>query len=56
MLCLTRQIGQSVILAGNIKVTVLAINGSNIKLGFQAPKEITIDRQEVHTRKAGKAA
>ena len=50
MLCLTRKKGQSIIIDGDIKVTILDINGAQIRLGFDAPIEVPIHREEVMDR------
>ena len=47
MLILTRKLGESIIIEDNIKVTVVDINNQQIKLGIDAPKHITINREEV---------
>ena len=47
MLILTRRLGESIIIEDNIKVTVVDINNQQIKLGVDAPKHITINREEV---------
>ncbi len=47
MLILTRKLGESIIIEDNIKVTVIDINNQQIKLGIDAPKHITINREEV---------
>ncbi len=47
MLILTRRLGESIIIEDNIKVTVIDINNQQIKLGIDAPKHITINREEV---------
>ncbi len=47
MLCLSRRVGESLILNGNITVTVLAINGNTIRLGCNAPREVPIHRKEI---------
>ncbi len=47
MLILTRMLGESIIIEDNIKVTVVDINYQQIKLGIDAPKHITINREEV---------
>lgn len=51
MLILSRRKNESVIIAGEIKVTVLDIAGGKIKLGFDAPSEVGIDREEIHLAK-----
>ncbi len=47
MLILTRRLGESIIIEDNITVTVIDINKQQIKLGIDAPKHITINREEV---------
>lgn len=55
MLVLTRYIGQSVIINKNITATILHIKGNQVRLGIEAPKDIPVNRQEIHERiKAGK--
>ncbi|ODS32175.1 MAG: carbon storage regulator [Candidatus Scalindua rubra] len=47
MLILTRKLGESTIIGENIQISVVEINKHNIKLGINAPKNITIYREEV---------
>jgi carbon storage regulator len=47
MLILTRKLGESIIIEDNIKITVIDINKQQIKLGIDAPKHITINREEI---------
>jgi len=47
MLILTRRLGESIIIENNIKITVVDINKRQIKLGIDAPKNITINREEI---------
>lgn len=46
MLVTTRHIGESIIINGNVEITVLGIRGSRVKLGTIAPREVIIARQE----------
>lgn len=48
MLVLTRKAEQSLVLGNNITITVLAVEGERVKLGIQAPREVTVLRQEIH--------
>ena len=50
MLVLTRKLGETVLINENISVTVLGIQGGQIKLGFTAPKDVTIHREEIAER------
>ncbi|GGD92211.1 carbon storage regulator CsrA [Paenibacillus nasutitermitis] len=47
MLVLSRKKGESVIIDGQIEVTVLGVEGDTIRLGIAAPKDIDIFRKEV---------
>ncbi len=47
MLKLRRQLGQKTLIGDNISVTVLEIKGSNILLGFDAPSDVKVLREEL---------
>jgi len=52
MLILMRRLGESIKIGDNITVTVMGIEHHNrVKLGVDAPKDIPVDREEVHNRK-----
>jgi carbon storage regulator CsrA len=51
MLVLTRHCGQQLVIADNVVLTVVAIDGNKVRLGITAPKSVRVDRQEVHTRR-----
>ena len=50
MLVLTRRGGESVRIGDDITVTVLEDRGRQVRIGIDAPKEITVHREEVHER------
>ena len=50
MLILTRRINENVIINGNVKLRILSIQGHQVKLGFDAPKEIGVHREEIFER------
>ena len=47
MLVLRRKVGESIVLAGVINVSVLAVEGERVKIGISAPPDITIVREEL---------
>jgi carbon storage regulator CsrA len=47
MLVLSRKVGEEIVIGNNIRVRVLAVQGGQIRLGFIAPREVTIQRQEL---------
>ncbi|MGL4993912.1 MAG: carbon storage regulator CsrA [Bacteroidales bacterium] len=47
MLVLNRRVGEKLIIGGNIEVTILAIKGGQIRVGIEAPKEISVIREEI---------
>ena len=51
MLVLPRRLNQTIVIAGRIRVTVLAITPSRVELGVEAPPQITVDREEIHQRR-----
>jgi carbon storage regulator len=51
MLVLSRRIGEQIVIADDIRVTVVGIKGNQIKLGVIAPPWVTVDRQEVALRR-----
>ncbi|RYY87759.1 MAG: carbon storage regulator [Chitinophagaceae bacterium] len=51
MLCLTRRIGERIVIGDGITVQVLQINGGIVRIGVEAPAGIQIDREEIRERK-----
>ena len=52
ILVLTRQVGEGIVITGDIQVTVLAITGGRVRLGIAAPESVRVDRREVYVRQA----
>lgn len=50
MLILTRKVGESVLIGDNISITVLSVRGNQVKLGVQAPKKVSVYREEIYQR------
>ena len=56
MLILTRRPNESLHIGDNIVITVLGIKGNQVCLGITAPKDVVVDREEVHQRKLAERA
>jgi carbon storage regulator len=50
MLVLTRRIGERVMIGDGIEVVVLGVKGNQVRLGFKAPKDLPVHRQEIYER------
>jgi len=48
MLVLTRKLNESIQIGDNIEITVLSVQGDQIKLGIKAPRDIEVHRKEVY--------
>ena len=55
MLVLTRRLGESITIGDNVKLIVVEIDGNQVKLGIEAPREIEIYREELYVKIKGKA-
>lgn len=51
MLILTRRQNESILIGDDIKIQVLGINGGNVRIGVEAPRETIVDREEVRERR-----
>ena len=50
MLILTRRVNESFKVGDDITVTVMGINGSQVRLGIDAPKDVAVHREEIYER------
>ena len=48
MLVLTRKSNESVIIGNDIEVKIIAVNGNQVSIGFEAPEDVRIYRAEVY--------
>jgi len=51
MLVLSRHLNESIMIGDDIEITVVEIRGNKVRLGITAPKDISVDRKEVHESK-----
>lgn len=51
MLSLSRNVGESLIIGGNTRITVVRVRGHQVKFLIDAPKEVVVDREEIHEKK-----
>lgn len=47
MLVLTRKEGEAMIIGDNIRLTVIAVKGGQVRIGIEAPKEVAVHREEL---------
>lgn len=55
MLVLSRKPGESIVIAGNVVVTVVEVRAGKVRIGVEAPEEVSVDRLEVYEAKQDEA-
>lgn len=50
MLILTRRVGETLIIGDDVNITVLGVKGNQVRLGINAPKTVSVHREEIYLR------
>ena len=50
MLILTRRVGEKLVIGDNVTVTVLGVKGHQVRIGIDAPRDVSVNREEIYQR------
>lgn len=50
MLILTRRVGETLMVGDEVSVTVLGVKGNQVRIGINAPKDVSVHREEIYLR------
>ena len=50
MLILTRRVGETLIIGDDVSITVLGVKGNQVRVGINAPKDVSVHREEIYER------
>lgn len=50
MLILTRRVGETLMVGDNVSMTVLGVKGNQVRIGVNAPKEVSVHREEIYLK------